>query len=50
MKKNAVVLLSGGLDSTVNFLAALVESNVMLALTFNYGQKAALPEIKIAKQ
>lgn len=49
MKKDSVVLLSAGLDSTVNFYAALKESNVVLALTFNYGQKAAEKEIQRAK-
>lgn len=49
MKKDSVVLLSGGLDSTVNFYAALQETNVKLAITFNYGQKAAVKEISCAK-
>lgn len=48
-KKDSVVLLSAGLDSTVNFYAALNETNVSLALTFNYGQKAAAKEIERAK-
>lgn len=54
MRKSSVVLLSAGLDSTVNFYAALQETNVKLALTFNYGQKAAEKEIfcagEIAKE
>lgn len=49
MKKDSVVLLSAGLDSTVNLYSALIETNVKLALTFNYGQKAALKEIEQAK-
>ena len=49
MKSGAIVLLSGGLDSTVNFYAALKESNVKLALTFDYGQKAAAREIESAE-
>lgn len=49
-KKDSVVLLSGGLDSSVNFYAALNDSNVVLALTFNYGQKAAAKEIASAKR
>ncbi|MCC6138341.1 MAG: 7-cyano-7-deazaguanine synthase QueC [Bdellovibrionaceae bacterium] len=40
-----VVLLSSGLDSTVNFLLALKEHQVVAAITFNYGQKAAEQEI-----
>ena len=37
----SVVLLSGGLDSTVSLAQALKESEVVLALTFDYGQRAA---------
>ncbi len=48
MKKDSVVLLSAGLDSTVNFYAALQETNVKLALTFNYGQRSAAKEIECA--
>jgi len=49
VKKTSVVLLSAGLDSTVNFYNALIETDVKLALTFSYGQKAALKEIERAK-
>lgn len=49
-KKDSLVLLSAGLDSTVNFYAALNETNVKLALTFNYGQKAAVKEIEQAQK
>lgn len=49
-KKASVVLLSAGLDSTVNFFAALNDTDVALALTFNYGQKAAVKEIACAKR
>lgn len=48
-KKKSVILLSAGLDSTVNFYAALNETQVSLALTFNYGQKAAEKEISCAR-
>lgn len=49
--KSAVVLLSGGLDSTVNFFAALNDGlQVKLAVTFNYGQRAAEREIAAAAQ
>lgn len=46
--KKSVVLLSGGLDSSVNFLKALRETSVQMALTFDYGQRAARQEIKQA--
>lgn len=46
----SVVLLSGGLDSTVNFHEALVKTEVLCALTFDYGQKAAKKEIEAAKK
>jgi 7-cyano-7-deazaguanine synthase len=36
----AVVLLSGGLDSVVNFKCALDHGGIELALTFDYGQAA----------
>ncbi|OPX92381.1 MAG: 7-cyano-7-deazaguanine synthase [Pelotomaculum sp. PtaB.Bin104] len=44
----SIVLLSGGLDSTVSLACALRESNVILCLTFNYGQRASQNEIKAA--
>lgn len=50
MKSKSVVLLSAGLDSTVNFYAALRETQVELALTFNYGQRSAAREIQRAKE
>lgn len=40
-----VVLLSSGLDSTVNLYAAAREGSVKIALTFDYGQRAAPQEI-----
>lgn len=53
----AVVLLSSGLDSTVNFHEALHLKNqsrgnndVLLCLTFDYGQRAAKKEIENAKK
>jgi len=48
MKKKVVVLLSAGLDSTVNLFAAHKNHEVVLALTFNYGQRAAVKEIESA--
>lgn len=44
----SVVLLSGGLDSSVCLAYAVTESKVDLALTFNYGQRAAEKEILAA--
>ncbi len=43
-----VVLLSGGLDSTVSLAAALGKMDVALALTFDYGQRAARREREAA--
>lgn len=39
-----VAILSGGLDSTVSLAAALRAMDVVLALTFDYGQRAAARE------
>jgi 7-cyano-7-deazaguanine synthase len=46
----SVVLLSGGMDSTVNFLAVREQSEVVLALTFDYGQRAASKEKEVTAQ
>lgn len=47
--KKVVVLLSAGLDSTVNaFEAKKHHHEIVLALTFNYGQRAAQKEIESA--
>jgi len=43
-----LVLLSSGLDSTVNLFAAQAASKVVLALTFDYGQRAAVRETERA--
>ncbi|MEZ0391366.1 MAG: 7-cyano-7-deazaguanine synthase QueC [Pseudobdellovibrionaceae bacterium] len=48
--KKSVVLLSGGMDSSVNLLAAREESQVVLALTFDYGQRAAPKEIEVTSK
>jgi 7-cyano-7-deazaguanine synthase len=42
----AVVLLSGGLDSTVALAEVLTRKPVLCAITFHYGQRAAEQEIK----
>ncbi len=44
----SVVLLSSGLDSTVNLYRAARESKVVMAITFDYGQRAAAREIHFA--
>jgi 7-cyano-7-deazaguanine synthase len=46
----SVVLLSGGLDSTVSLHQAMEKAEIVLCLHFNYGQKAALQEIASAKK
>lgn len=43
-----VAILSGGLDSTVSLAAAVREMGVVLALTFDYGQRAAAREREAA--
>jgi 7-cyano-7-deazaguanine synthase len=45
----AIALLSGGLDSTVSMLLAREEAEVILALTIDYGQRAALREIEYSR-
>ncbi|MEN0057625.1 MAG: 7-cyano-7-deazaguanine synthase QueC [Bdellovibrio sp.] len=48
-KKKVVILLSAGLDSTVNAFEAIKHHHeVVLALTFDYGQRAAVKEIESA--
>lgn len=44
----AIALLSGGLDSVVATWAAAREYEIALALTFNYGQRAAGAEARAA--
>lgn len=48
-KDKALVLLSAGLDSSVNLYEAQLQLEVVLALTFNYGQKAANKEVAAAQ-
>ncbi|MGQ9535705.1 MAG: 7-cyano-7-deazaguanine synthase [Actinomycetota bacterium] len=47
-EKSNLVLLSGGLDSAVNLLLALEGGGVALALTVDYGQRAARKEVEKA--
>jgi 7-cyano-7-deazaguanine synthase len=49
MKKRAIALLSGGLDSSVAFALARESHDVILALTFDYGQHARAREIEAAR-
>ncbi|UCE28152.1 MAG: 7-cyano-7-deazaguanine synthase QueC [Candidatus Coatesbacteria bacterium] len=44
----SVILLSGGLDSAVNLAEAAARTEPALALTFDYGQRAAPREVKAA--
>ncbi len=50
MSLRSVVLLSSGLDSTVNFCKALRETEVVLSLTFDYGQRSSVSEISNASK
>lgn len=45
----SVVLLSSGMDSTVNLYEAIKAGSVELALTFHYGQRSAASEIAQSK-
>jgi len=49
MKNKAIILLSGGLDSLVSLACAKDEYNIVSALTFDYGQRAAAKEIQTSK-
>ncbi len=49
MVKNAVILLSGGLDSVVSLGLLRKDYGNMIALTFDYGQKACQSEIEASK-
>ena len=46
----SIILLSGGLDSLVSLALVRKEYNVSMALTFDYGQKAAKREIAAAQK
>lgn len=50
MKPKAIVLLSAGLDSLTALSVAVKEYNVVLALTLDYGQRAAKRETAQAKK
>jgi len=46
----SLILLSGGLDSAANLAFAHYFDTPVLALTLDYGQRAAIPEIRAAKK
>jgi 7-cyano-7-deazaguanine synthase len=46
--RKSILILSGGLDSTVSSWLARQETKPILALTFDYGQRAARREIEAA--
>ena len=48
--EKCIVLLSGGLDSTVAFKRSLDTMDVVLCLTFDYGQRAAAKEASAAAE
>ncbi|MDD5205932.1 MAG: 7-cyano-7-deazaguanine synthase QueC [Desulfobacterales bacterium] len=50
MSERSIVLLSGGLDSAVNLAWAAENTEIALALTFDYGQRAAGREIESASR
>lgn len=50
MKVKSIVLLSGGLDSTVSACVARQKTAPVFALTFDYGQRAARRELEAAKK
>lgn len=49
MKRSAITLLSGGLDSTTATAMALGDYEVGLAITFDYSQRAVAKEIDAAR-
>jgi 7-cyano-7-deazaguanine synthase len=48
VKPKSILILSGGLDSTVSSHTAARETSPVLALTFDYGQRAVRREIEAA--
>ena len=47
---SGIILLSGGLDSLVSLGLVRDKYTMMMALTFDYGQKSAEEEIKTSKK
>jgi 7-cyano-7-deazaguanine synthase len=50
MKQTSIILLSGGLDSTVSAAIAKKKTHPLFAMTFDYGQRAAKMEISSAQK
>jgi 7-cyano-7-deazaguanine synthase len=50
MSESAMIVLSGGLDSTVSLAYLKEKFDIKLAITFDYGQRAAIKEINASKQ
>ena len=50
MKAGSILILSGGLDSTVSSYIAAKETRPLLALTFDYGQRAAAREKEASRK
>lgn len=50
MLKSGLIILSGGLDSTVSLAYLQEELDIKLAITFDYGQRAVKNEINSSKQ
>jgi len=50
MNKKGIILLSSGLDSVISLYLAKEICNIILALTFDYGQRASYDEINTAKK
>ena len=50
LRPQSILILSGGLDSAVSSAIAVEKTKPILALTFNYGQKAAMQEINAASK
>ncbi len=52
MKNNAIILLSGGLDSVVAlaYIQKKTNTDIKLAITFDYGQKTVFAEIDASKK
>jgi 7-cyano-7-deazaguanine synthase len=49
MRIKSIILLSGGLDSTVSATIAKKKTDPIFALTFDYGQRSAKMEIRASK-
>lgn len=49
-KNKAIILLSAGLDSTANLAIGINKLDIVLAITFDYGQRAAKKEVECSKK